>query len=86
MNTYITTYGHLLKHSIDGDRYNVETIPIRPCPFCGGEVSIYTYDNSSFGYITCVNCGCTIRRDHPSIKDLVEAWNKRKGETYGKKK
>ncbi len=47
------------------------------CPFCGGNAlqkEIKSY-NKPREYIWCINCQAMMRRH--SVKDVIEAWNKR---------
>ena len=50
---------------------------LKPCPFCGGEVTLWNYE---FGTVRVFECKtCLTRFIFPWNKDLSE-WNKRVGE------
>ena len=50
---------------------------LKPCPFCGGEVTLWNYE---FGMVRVFECKtCRTRFIFPWHKDLSE-WNKRVGE------
>ena len=50
---------------------------LKPCPFCGGEVTLWNYE---FGTVKVFECkACRTRFIFPWNKDLSE-WNKRVGE------
>lgn len=51
---------------------------LKPCPFCGGEATLYRVPNTPmvlYG-VKCEKCDCRI---HPRVlrKDAVYAWNRR---------
>ena len=51
---------------------------LKPCPFCGGEATIYEdrHENITYGYtVACDNCCATVFAD--TEKEAIEAWNKR---------
>jgi Lar family restriction alleviation protein len=47
---------------------------LKPCPFCGGEATLYVNDFSSL--ITCNDCGVTTSGRH-SATIAVGVWNRR---------
>ena len=50
---------------------------LKPCPFCGGKVTLWNYE---FGTVRVFECKtCRTRFIFPWNKDLSE-WNKRVGE------
>lgn len=50
---------------------------LKPCPFCGGEVTLWNYE---FGTVKVFECkACRTRFIFPWDKDISE-WNKRVGE------
>lgn len=55
-------------------------VKLKPCPFCGGEAKISTYD---WGYsvkeywIYCHSCDCASGSYH-SKEEAIETWNRRK--------
>ncbi len=52
-----------------------------PCPFCGGEVSVYKLNRWDNYYISCYNdCEVNPRIDRPSSneEEVISRWNKRK--------
>lgn len=53
------------------------TIDLKPCPFCGGEASIYeTDDYVEFFHVACRECVCrTLESKYEKI--AIEAWNQR---------
>jgi hypothetical protein len=54
---------------------------LKPCPFCGGNVSIV--DKEMFSYIECPFClGRFYQVEACSVEDNIEAWNKRSGDDY----
>jgi len=52
---------------------------LKPCPFCGGEAKIATYDwgYSVKEYWVYCSCGCETKKFH-SKEEAVENWNTRK--------
>ena len=55
---------------------------IKPCPFCGGNVSVYAYDpfdgyqgNLTRYRVFCLNCRASIERE--DREKAIEAWNRR---------
>lgn len=49
---------------------------LKPCPFCGGEATLY--NDGVLKYIYCTNCGCrTTRFDWYDKKRMVQKWNRR---------
>ena len=56
-------------------------IKLKPCPFCGGEVMLYTnhYLGSMFHYVACYKCDATVETVHHKDKEFViKTWNTRK--------
>lgn len=58
---------------------DLNTEPLKPCPFCGYEhpsMSVRENENGRFFDVTCGNCG--VQHDlHESVAAVVEAWNMR---------
>lgn len=55
---------------------------LKPCPFCGGEVSIIevTERPDSFveeAFIQCEECGFSVHHKWLSVETLIKYWNKR---------
>lgn len=55
---------------------------LKPCPFCGGEVSIIEVTERKEGFteeafIQCEECGFSIHHKWLSVETLIEYWNKR---------
>ena len=60
-----------------GEVQTTET-KLKPCPFCGGEASMYiAYDDGY--YVCCDECGCGLPV-YNTEEEAIEAWNKRVGE------
>ncbi len=67
---------------LDSDNHD----PLKPCPFCGGEVDIQE-QNSGTEYeywdILCKTEGCIMEfgfeetTNFPTIDEIVSAWNRR---------
>lgn len=56
-------------------RFEVETIELKPCPFCGGKAGIYSlakYEKEAY----CENCGA-VSNICMTKEEAVEAWNRR---------
>jgi len=63
----------------------VELGELLPCPFCGGEVEIFTRDvKDEFGIymnewdIVCKNDSCYLSRKGKTVEQSIKAWNTRK--------
>ena len=55
-------------------------IHLEPCPFCGAEAEIRTFDRKTY-YATCRSC----RADsggYDTLMDAVVAWNRRTEKTH----
>lgn len=58
---------------------------LKPCPFCGGEVEIFSWyikgiANRLHYNVRCKDCGCTRRsREYRTTKKAIEEWNRRVG-------
>lgn len=60
---------------------------LKPCPFCGGEVSVcgpedwkpsfYDPDSGGDPYSFVCICGCTFCIDSYDFNETAEAWNRR---------
>lgn len=57
-------------------------IELKPCPFCGGLASVYSYDpyDSYQGDCTryrvrCIDCKAFVERKYED--EAIEAWNRR---------
>ena len=62
-------------------RFEVETIELKPCPFCGGKAGIYSiakYEKEAY----CENCGA-VSNICMTEEEAVEAWNRRDERTCG---
>jgi len=59
-----------------------DTQPL-PCPFCGGEVSVYKVGNKY--YIQCFGIMCPVRpsidRPYDTEASIIKAWNQRHNES-----
>lgn len=57
---------------------------LKPCPFCGGEATIYNGNGNCFGYISigCSDCGFVIKEFLVDFSedDVVNKWGTRYGE------
>ena len=72
---------------IDGVYIDYEGINknLRPCPFCGGEIVVCSYEYKSSDNYTemeagCHRCGTNFRMfgsDHSFAKSAMELWNTR---------
>ena len=53
---------------------------LRKCPFCGGEASQWEFNRFTGrgAEIECIKCRAKIQRI--TLKEAIEAWNKRVGE------
>lgn len=53
---------------------------LKPCPFCGGEgcVCRHEYDRlaDTFG-VVCLDCCAETRQFFGTVKEAVDAWNRR---------
>lgn len=59
-------------------RFEVETIELKPCPFCGGKAGIYSlakYEKEAY----CENCGA-VSDIYETSQKAIEAWNRRAGD------
>ena len=57
-----------------GEVQTTET-KLKPCPFCGGEASMYiAYDDGY--YVCCDECGCGLPV-YNTEEEAIEAWNRR---------
>ena len=68
----------------------MKNFKLKPCPFCGGEASVWSIGGSEFYCIECDNeeCGCVYGENMQlSFEEVIEEWNKRAesgvGVTYG---
>lgn len=55
------------------------TVDLKPCPFCGGNVH---YSGGDSAHIVCLNPGCdvldiTLRASFNSFDELARQWNRR---------
>ena len=49
---------------------------LKPCPFCGGDGTLWSIDQCQSVYAVCQNCGMrTI--DYKHAKEAIAAWNRR---------
>ena len=60
-------------------QYGPRKTDLKPCPFCGGKVELYSdricFDREDY-WIACEECGCKQARSI-SKEAVIEAWNKR---------
>ena len=49
-----------------------------PCPFCGGDAYLVTDDETASLYgVQCFRCDAGIPSEKKTVKEAVEAWNRR---------
>ena len=48
---------------------------LKPCPFCGGEASIYVAHDDGY-YVCCDECGCCLPV-YNMEQDAIREWNRR---------
>ena len=48
---------------------------LKPCPFCGGEASIYVAHDDGY-YVCCDECGCGLPV-YNTEEDAIREWNRR---------
>lgn len=48
---------------------------LKPCPFCGGEASIYVAYDDGY-YVCCDECGCGLPV-YNTEEDAIREWNRR---------
>ena len=53
---------------------------LKPCPFCGGEVT-FDHDDNGWNWVECLACGASTNARVSAMDDckqlLLEQWNKR---------
>lgn len=55
-----------------------ESKELLPCPFCGGEATLYSWRDCDFTTHHHIGCKCGITFEYNDVvSDLIEAWNKR---------
>ena len=54
-------------------------INLKPCPFCGsdGEVATFDYEGKSYWYARCTHCGVYSEIDAETEEIAVTSWNTR---------
>lgn len=56
---------------------------LKPCPFCGSEVSVKEHCfhglNNTYG-VECTHCRVQTWQFYDTREDAIKAWNTRKGE------
>ena len=56
-------------------------IPIKPCPFCGGEAETQT--GNMYAFIECSKCDCR-SVEHEDFIEAIKAWNTRSHDAFTK--
>ena len=60
-------------------------IKLKPCPFCGGEATVFVSDEGGV-FVICIDCQTrtkkladTLQYSKPTnaVKEVIEAWNRR---------
>jgi Lar family restriction alleviation protein len=50
---------------------------LKPCPFCGGKVSVW-HNLATDNYdIECQECCCDVQQHYGCVDEAIEAWNRR---------
>lgn len=51
------------------------TVPLEPCPLCGGPADIYLHATVSYATVGCIACDCRVRQKDAAT--AVATWNRR---------
>ena len=57
-------------------------IPLKKCPFCGGDVTINI--KGGVWFIACAECKIVVNTHHTFKNDAIHAWNTRVGDENDK--
>ena len=64
-------------------------LEIRNCPFCGSKAELVDWeDRPNKLSVNCIddeNCGAVLAINYSTPRQAIEAWNKRKEDTHGRK-
>lgn len=65
----------------------MEQEQLKPCPFCGSEVSVYNneFDYENLFWIECEECeGMSVStKSMDDLEEVIDTWNTRVGEVNG---
>ena len=54
----------------------MKQVELKPCPFCGGKATMYTFSVVKDYHVSCDGCGA-YSDDYRTPKKAAAAWNRR---------
>lgn len=61
----------------DMEQESGQMTELKPCPFCGEQVTLHAPRPNELNYSPHIRCGCNAEIWGASTEDVIERWNRR---------